>query len=116
MGVGDGFGTRCAMVLAVVGIVALPTMVAVAAPPDGCGLITARELERVLHVHFTPKPVGPSACLWLSDEADTASNTTISLHVFEGTTVGQVAVTIDGVTPTTKQMRTLAKAMAKRLR
>lgn len=136
-----------------------------AAPRGGCELITARELERVLDLRFSPNPVGPSGCLWLSDDPDTlaevivsandtltaaqvaaakrserkepdttvlkgvgdltivqpqpkidtSGNTTLGLRVFEGTTVGLVAVTIDGVTPTTKQMRSLAKILVKRL-
>ncbi len=62
------------------------------------------------------KSVGDLAVMRPEPKTDTSGNTTVGLLVFEGSTVGQVAVTIDGETPTTKQMRTLAKAMAKRLR
>lgn len=157
--------SRCfAALLAAVGLVALPSTVAAAAT-DGCALITARELERVLDLRFSPNPVGPSACLWLSEDPDTlgevgvsadasfskdviatgkrserkepgavvlkgvgdlailrpqpqttpSGTTTLGVIVFEGTTVGQVAVTIEGATPTTKQMRSLAKILVKRI-
>ena len=137
---------------------------AAAVATDGCKLITAAELERVLDIPYEPQsPVGPS-CLFLSAQgatdsivtvfseersaADIASgkrlqrrqpgarvlrgvrdlailatepktdpsgDTTLDLVVFKGTDFGALAITIAGVTPTTKQMRTLARTMAKRL-
>jgi len=135
-----------------------------AAATDGCTLITAAELERVLDIPFDPQPpVGPS-CLFLSAQgarpsivtvfsearsaADIASgkrlqreqpsakvlrrvgdlaivatepktdpsgDSTLDLVVFKGNDFGALSITIAGVTPTTKQMRALARTMAKRL-
>jgi len=143
---------------------AAPSQAAGAAAPDGCKMITAAELERVLDIPYEPQsPVGPS-CLFLSAQgatpsivtvfseersaADIASgkrlqprqpgarvqrrepdlailatepktdpsgDTTLDLVVFKGTDFGALAVTIAGVTPTTKQMRQLGKILAKRL-
>ena len=151
----------------VVGIVtgaAATSQAAGAVATDGCELITAAELERVLDIPYEPQsPVGPS-CLFLSAQgatdsivtvfseersaADIASgkrlqrkqpgarvlrgvrdlailspepktdpsgDTTLDLVVFKGTSFGALAITIAGVTPTTKQMRTLARTMVKRL-
>jgi len=135
-----------------------------AAASDGCALITAAELERVLDIPYEPQsPVGLS-CLFLSAQGATPSivtvfsearsaadiaggkrlqrkqtgakvlrgvrdlaivatepktdptgDSTLDLVVFKGTNFGALAITIAGVTPTTKQMRTLARTMAKRL-
>lgn len=62
------------------------------------------------------KGVGDLAIVRPEPKTDTSGNTTLGLLVFEGPIVGQVAVTIDGETPTTKQIRRLAKAMVSRLR
>ena len=164
---------RCATVLVlaavlVVGIVtgaaATSQAAGAVATTDGCELITAAELERVLDIPFDPQsPVGPS-CLFLSAQgatpsivtvfseersaADIASgkrlqrkqpgakvlrgvrdlaivatepktdptgDSTLDLVVFKGTDFGALAVTIAGVTPTTKQMRQLGKIVSKRL-
>jgi len=140
------------------------TAAAAAAAEDGCTLITAAELERVLDIPYEPQsPVGPS-CLFLSAQgatpsivtafseqrsaADIASgkrlqrkqpgakvlrgvrdlaivatepktdptgDATLDLVVFKGTNFGALAITIAGVTPTTKQMRQLGKILSKRL-
>ena len=162
---------RCATVLVLVAlVVGILTGTAAASPAagavatDGCKLITAAELERVLDIPFEPQsPVGPS-CLFLSAQgatpsivtvfseersgADIASgkrlqrkqpgakvlrgvrdlaivatepktdptgDTTLDLVVFQGTDFGALAVTIAGVTPTTKQMRQLGKILSKAL-
>lgn len=57
-----------AMVVMIALVVALSATAATAAPAKGCDLITARELERVLGLQFTPNPVGATSCLWLSDD------------------------------------------------
>jgi hypothetical protein len=135
-----------------------------AAATDGCALITAAELERVLDIPFEAQsPVGPS-CLFLSAQGapsaivtafseersaaniasgkrlqrkqpgarvlrgvgdltilatepktDPTGDTTLDLVVFKGTNFGALAITIAGVTPTTKQMRRLGKILAKAL-
>ena len=159
-----------ALLAAAVLVVGLPAgtattaAAAAAVATDGCKLITAAELERVLYIPYEPQsPVGPS-CLFLSAQgatpsivtafseqrsaADIASgkrlqrkqpgakalrgvhdlailatepktdptgDTTLDLVVFAGTDFGALAITIAGVPPTTKQMRTLARTMAKRL-
>jgi hypothetical protein len=166
-----GWVCRCtALLAAAVLVVGLPAgtaataAAAAAVTPDGCKLITAAELERVLDIPYEPQsPVGPS-CLFLSAQGATPSivtvfseersganiasgkrlqrkqpgarvlrgvhdlailatepktdptgDTTLDLVVFKGTDFGALAITIAGVTPTTKQMRTLARTMAKRL-
>jgi len=162
------YATLLAAAVLVVGIVtgAAPTSQAAAAAvaTDGCEVITAAELERVLDIPYEPQsPVGPS-CLFLSAQgatpsivtafseersaADIASgkrlqrkqpgakvlrgvrdlaivatepktdptgDSTLDLVVFKGTDFGALAVTIAGVTPTTKQMRQLGKIVSKRL-
>ena len=161
------YATLLAAAVLVVGIVtgtAATAAAAAAVATDGCKLITAAELERVLDIPFEPQsPVGPS-CLFLSAQgatpsivtvfseersaADIASgkrlqrkqpgakvlrgvrdlaivatepktdptgDSTLDLVVFKGTDFGALAVTIAGVTPTTKQMRQLGKIVSKRL-
>jgi len=79
-----GWVCRCTALLAaavlVVGLsagTATPSQAAGAVATDGCELITAAELERVLDIPYEPQsPVGPS-CLFLSAQGATDSIVTV---------------------------------------
>ncbi len=60
---------RTGALLVMIGLlVGLPTAAVAAAPAEGCDLITASELHRVLGVGLTSEPVGKSNCYWLSED------------------------------------------------